>query len=396
MINIIEKKKCCGCNACKQCCPNSSISVIEDNEGFLYPIVNINSCTNCGLCEKVCPIIVKGVERIPIHVYASKNRNEIIRIQSSSGGIFSSLAEKVLEEGGVVFGAMFNKKWEVFHDYIETKEKLHLLRGSKYVQSNIGDSYSKTMDFLKIGKIVLFSGTPCQILGLKLFLKKEFVNLLTIDILCHGVPSPMVWRRYLLDKTKNINEIENINFRNKIQSGWKNYCFSITMKQSKKSIIEPHLKNDWMNGFLHHVYIRPSCSSCPAKSFSSKSDISIGDYWGIQNILPKFDDDKGVSLVFVLSEKGNEFFSKIKAETIETNYQDALIGNPIIIKSINLHPKRNNFYKSLQKSPNTVSVIRKYSKLPLRDRYRSSLIKVLVKMKIINFILKIANKKRIR
>lgn len=192
MIEIKDKKDCCGCSACVQKCPKQCISLKEDNEGFLYPEVDKSMCINCGLCEKVCPVLHQGESRKPLKVYAAKNQDEEIRRQSSSGGIFTLLAEKTIQDGGVVFGARFDEHWEVKHDYTETIEGLAAFRGSKYVQSRMEDNYRKAEMFLKQGRKVLFSGTPCQVAGLKRFLRKYYGNLLTIDMVCHGVPSPLV------------------------------------------------------------------------------------------------------------------------------------------------------------------------------------------------------------
>lgn len=197
MINIKEKHNCCGCSACVQVCPKQCISMSADNEGFLYPQIDTAICIDCGLCEKVCPVINQNEPREPLAVYAANNNNEDIRLKSSSGGIFTLLAEQIISEGGVVFGARFNENWEVVHDYTEAIEGLEPFRGSKYVQSIIGDNFIKAKQFLTDGRKVLFSGTPCQIAGLKKFLRKEYENLLTVEVVCHGVPSPMVWRDYL-------------------------------------------------------------------------------------------------------------------------------------------------------------------------------------------------------
>lgn len=197
MIYIKDKKDCCGCSACVQRCPKQCISLHEDAEGFLYPNVDENICIGCGLCEKVCPVVNQSDEHEPLAVYAAMNPDESIRMQSSSGGVFTLLAEKVLAEGGVLFGACFNERWEVVHDFVETKEELARFRGSKYVQSKVGDTFRLAEDFLKQGRTVLYSGTPCQIAGLKLFLRKSYDNLLAVDFICHGVPSPGVFRTYL-------------------------------------------------------------------------------------------------------------------------------------------------------------------------------------------------------
>ena len=180
MIDKKEKNNCCGCGACVQICPKQCISMAADNEGFLYPQVNSAICIDCGLCEKVCPVINQSAPREPLVVYAAKNNNEDIRLKSSSGGIFTLLAEKVIEEGGVVFGAKFDADWNVIHDYTETIEGLAAFRGSKYVQSIIDDNFKTAKQFLNNGRKVLFSGTPCQIAGLKKYLRKEYDNLLVV------------------------------------------------------------------------------------------------------------------------------------------------------------------------------------------------------------------------
>jgi len=196
-VQLVKRELCTGCGACYSICPVHCISMQEDPEGFLYPVIEKEKCTSCKKCENVCPAIVQGNERKPLSVYAAKNLNEEIRRQSSSGGIFTLIAESIIQKGGVVFGARFNGNWEVVHDYTETEEGLAAFRGSKYVQSRIGDTYLKAKDFLLAGRKVLFSGTPCQIAGLKAFLQKDYDNLLTVDLICHGVPSPLVWKRYL-------------------------------------------------------------------------------------------------------------------------------------------------------------------------------------------------------
>lgn len=322
MIKIDSKEKCCGCWACVQRCPKHCITMVEDDEGFLYPKVDSSLCIDCSLCEKVCPVINQGEPRIPDVVYAAKNLNEEIRMASSSGGIFTLLAEEVIAKGGVVFGARFNEEWDVVHDYTETIEGLSAFRGSKYVQSRVGKCYSQVEEFLKKGRKVLFSGTPCQIAGLKRFLRKEYDNLLTVDFICHGVPSPGIWREYLKEETtrqcggKNtvlshpvLNgrdaRIESISFRNK-SLGWKKFSFALTFSVSdghgeKNSVLlsEPLNKNIFLRGFLADLYLRPSCYACPSKSFKSGSDITIGDFWGVQHVMPEIDDDKGVSVVMV-------------------------------------------------------------------------------------------------
>ena len=243
MIHILDKHNCCGCAACVQACPKQCISFNEDEQGFRYPLVDESLCIDCGLCEKVCPVIHQSDAKKPLKVYAAQNPNEEIRLKSSSGGIFTLLAEAVIDEGGVVFGARFDKNWEVEHGYTESKEGLTAFRGSKYLQSRTGETYKQARDFLKAGRKVLYSGTSCQIAGLKKFLRKEYENLITVDVVCHGAPSPLVWRTYLDDLKKcpkgtagknsvcsSINEmpvITGISFRDK-STGWKKYGFVLS------------------------------------------------------------------------------------------------------------------------------------------------------------------------
>lgn len=356
MIQITDKSACCGCSACVQVCPKKCISFNEDNEGFRYPSVDISKCVNCGLCEKVCPVINQNESHRPIKVYAAKNNNEDIRLHSSSGGIFTALAEDVINRGGVVFGARFDDNWEVKHDYTEMIEGLSAFRGSKYLQSRIENTYSTTEAFLKQGREVLFSGTPCQIAGLKRYLRREYENLLAVDVVCHGAPSPLVWREYLKEFSKN-QIIHQINFRGKIRS-WKNY--RMVIKGDEDIVNQPFYENIFMRGFLRDIYLRPSCYACPSKNGKSGADITLGDFWGIENHYPEFDDDKGVSLVMVQSQKGAKYFNAIESNCVEVEYEKAVAGNPAIEKSVICELKyRRLYWKSDDKVKNISRVLSK-------------------------------------
>ena len=330
MLQVTDKSQCCGCHACALICAKHCITMQEDNEGFLYPVVDVNTCTDCGLCEKVCPIINQDEPRKPLKVYAAKNANEEVRLKSSSGGIFSLLAEAVIREGGVIFGAKFDKDWNVVHAWTDTIEGIANFRGSKYVQSTIGNTYREAREFLKQGRKVLFSGTPCQIAGLKKFLRKEYDNLLTVDVVCHGVPSLLVWREYLKEISKG-KEILKIDFRDK-KIGWKNY--RVVVKGNDDIVDQPFNENIFMKGFLRNLYLRPSCYACTARSGKSGSDISIADFWGVQNYYPEFDDDKGIGLVLVNTEKGSISYNQLNACSIETTYEQGLEQNPCIERSV--------------------------------------------------------------
>lgn len=338
MIHIREKQDCCGCHACASICPKQCIVIQEDEQGFLYPNVEQSTCIDCGLCEKVCPVLNQVEERVPLEVYAAKNPDEQIRRESSSGGIFTLLAEQTIDAGGVVFGVRWNEHFEAIHDYTESKEGLAAFRGSKYVQSRVGDTFKQTEQFLKQDRKVLYSGTPCQIAGLKKFLKKEYDNLLTVDITCHAVPSPLIWREYLEEyKTKKkITSINSINFRDKT-FGWEGYYFSISYINKHNQDVtkkQPHGDNVYYKGFLNHLYLRPSCYSCCAKGGRSGSDILLGDCWGIDSLRKDYNDNKGCSIVCVYTPKGKSVAESILDRTELLAYDDVLKYNPSIAVSV--------------------------------------------------------------
>ena len=351
MITIKNKSECCGCSACKQACPKKCISMQEDEEGFLYPIVNIESCIDCGKCEKVCPILHKKESVVPKMVVAAISKNEESRFYSSSGGFFSELSRVFLEHGGIVFGVAFNKDWETEHISIIKVDDIKKLRASKYSQSLIGKSFIEIKDYLEKGVSVLFSGTPCQILGLKNFLHKDYPNLLTVDIVCHSVPSPKVWKSYLntiLDREKEKSEnIAAINFRDK-KNGWYQYGFSMSFKDGKQIFIRRD-KNPFMKGFVKGLFSRPSCQHCPAKKLSSGSDITIGDCWGVGEFCNKMHDNEGTSLVICNSDKGIEWFEKSDIYSCQINYEDALKYNGAIEHSSVPINERNLFFKLFPK-----------------------------------------------
>lgn len=358
MIDITDKSKCCGCTACVQRCPKQCIVMHEDKEGFLYPKVDTAKCIDCGLCEKVCPVLNVADDRLPQKVLVAKNKNEQIRKTSSSGGIFTILAEQVINDGGVVFGARFNEEWDVIHSYTETIEGLAAFRGSKYVQSNIGDSYKKAEMFLKGGRKVLFSGTPCQIAGLKRYLRKEYENLLIVECVCHGVPSPKVWKEYLKEVKANCgaNSILDVCFRDK-STGWKSYSVSYKCKSKQdlyKLYSAQYYENPFMQAFLADFILRPSCYSCIAKAGSSGADIALADFWGIENVLPEFDDDKGCSLLIDYSgrapyENGCELFA--------ASYDDAVKYNPAVVRSVNKPLNRDFFFHRLNKGRGCIGAL---------------------------------------
>jgi len=334
----------------------------SDSEGFWYPAVDKESCLDCSLCEKVCPILQKEQVKNEPKAYACYNKNEEIRMKSSSGGLFTLFAEQVIDHGGVVFGAGFDKEFSVLHSYVETKEELRKFRGAKYVQSKTSDTYKKAEEFLLQGRQVLFSGTPCQIGGLKSFLQKDYDNLICIDIFCHGVPSPKVWKKYVSYREKRADApVRNITFRRK-NNGWKRYsiAFSFNNNMEYENAFDKDL---YMQAFLHNICLRPSCYACNFKTLCRQSDITLADFWGIENMFPEMDDDKGASLVLINSRKGELMFGKILNQMIlkEVDINKAVSYNLAAINSVKQSPQRNNFFSKLEQLPFD-KLVKKYCK----------------------------------
>lgn len=345
---FIEKSECCGCNACVNICPKKCIAMQVDDEGFWYPQIDVTTCVNCNLCSKSCPILntSKADKQRPPLAYAAINKNSQVRMNSSSGGIFTLLAEEVIKQNGIVFGATLSKDCcEVYHTSVDQIEDLQKLRGSKYLQSWMGDTYSEVKSQLENGREVLFSGTPCQIEGLKLFLDKKYVNLLCVDFICHGVPSPKVWKKYVRFREKSAGaSAEQVFFRHK-KNGWK--TFTILFEFSNNTVYEQLFSKDlFMQAFLRDACLRPSCHACKFKNVNRESDITMADFWGVQKVTPNMDDDKGTSLVFVHSKKGIKYWDLIKGTTRaeETDIILSTKGNPSFTQSSKANKKRKKFF----------------------------------------------------
>lgn len=378
MICITDKHNCCGCSACVQVCPKKCIEFNEDKDGFYYPQVNKETCIDCGLCEKICPCINEGVSRRPIKVYAAINPDLNVRMESSSGGIFSILAEYTIKKGGVVFGACYDSNWDIIHSYAENLQDVVKFRGSKYVQSRIGDCYIKAKSFLKEGRLVLFSGTSCQIAGLKRFLQKDYDSLICVDVICHGVPSPLLWRNYLnqiikrpegvagkntvLSSLKDMPVITGISFRDK-RNGWKKYGFvayaKSAVKADKNSVLSPnnpekteillseiHRDNLYMQFFLNNLCLRPSCYKCRSKSGKSGSDFTLADFWGIAEFNQELDDDKGVSAVLVNTPKAQKILIENNIDLYEYSYSQVYKRNRSLEHSVKEGRYVEKFWKT--------------------------------------------------
>lgn len=358
MINIKDKKNCCGCKACEIICPKNCIEMTVDEEGFWYPIVDKDKCIDCGMCEKSCPILNKASRKksFDAKVYGAYSNNESIRINSSSGGMFSELAASVFEKNGAVFGCTMNDDFSFAkHIKVENVDDLPKLQGSKYLQSDTNITFEEVKNCLQNGQEVLYSGTPCQIAGLKSYLGKysKDYNLVTVDIICHGVPSSNVWNCYKSALVKKFDStVEKISFRNK-SNGWQNY--SLLCEFENKKEYKKFAGDDlYLRGFVADYYLRPSCYDCQFKGDNIKSDITLADFWGIDKVNPKFNDDKGVSLVVINSQKGQQIFDEIKDNKKITyfseNAEKGLEYNPSYYNSVKMKNMRKVFFKQFEKN----------------------------------------------
>lgn len=312
-INISDKHNCSGCSACYSICPTNAIKMVQDEEGFLYPQIVKDKCVECGLCTKRCPYLSEVFPATDLEeCYAAYNPREDEREISSSGGMFYAMAKKIIKEGGVVYGAAYDSQFKVYHTMVDNMSGLEKIVGSKYMQSRMEDCFTMIKQNVQEKKRVLFVGTSCQVAGLKSFLGNDYNNLICVDFICLGVPSPLVWEKYLEHKF-NINEIEKINFKDKT-NGWHN--FSLRIKTKKRMFLQIGRQNIFFNGYFKGLYSRPSCSTCIYKGKNRVSDITISDCWGYSKIAPELDDNKGLSSIVIHSSKGNDFWHEIKDEFI--------------------------------------------------------------------------------
>ena len=339
MPNLANNSQCTGCTACYAACPNNCITMQQDKYGFVYPKIDLKLCINCKKCESVCPVIVgnKEITNVPL-VYAAYNLDEKIRTESSSGGIFSLIANEILSQGGVVFGAIYDNQYKVKHVCIQELSDLSVLRGAKYAQSELNDCFIDVQQRLNAKQKVMFVGTPCQIAGIKTFLKKEYENFFTVDFVCHGVPAPSVWEKYVQYRAKKDNDgilPTNINLRSK-KTGWSKYRYSNQyIYGNGKSYTALSGEDLFMRLFVGDYINRTSCENCHFKGYKRESDITLGDFWGIWNIDPDLDDNKGVSLVMIHSDIGRDMMKCISAKVFmkEFTMRQATTQNPSLLFS---------------------------------------------------------------
>lgn len=312
MMLLDSKEKCCGCSACYSICPVNAVTMLSDEEGFEYPDIDSEKCTDCGLCKKVCqfvPTYDRGENfEIPV-VYGSKHKNDVLRENSRSGGAFMAMAEYVVSNGGVVYGVTLDESLTPKHICIDKISNLHILQGSKYVEAEIGDTFKRVESDLKNGKNVLFASTACKAAGLKSYIKNKKVkgDLITVGLICHGVPSRKIFKDYISYQNKRFfSKIKTFNFRDK-SFGWNTHYESFILKNNRKIV-----STMFRNIFFSECILRPSCYNCVYTNTKRSEDITLGDFWGIENVNKEFDDNKGVSCVILNSEKAVELYNCIK------------------------------------------------------------------------------------
>ena len=374
--------KCCGCEICADACPTKAIVMKENKEGFKYPSIDNDKCINCGKCLKVCPMRnstfrVQKYEK-PI-AFAVKHKNEDARSESRSGGIFTALSDVILNNNGVIYGCILNEKFKAIHFRADNKEIRDLMRGSKYVQSSMKGIANQVIEDLKNNKIVMFTGTGCQVQGIRQIVPTNLQkNLLLVDIVCHGVPSPKIWKEYLQYMSKIYNgKITAVDFRNKKEYGWKDHVESIEINGVR------HDNKVYTNLFYNHVIIRPSCFKCPYKNLNRPGDITIADFCGIDDAVSGFNDNKGVSLVLINDDIGKKYFEKSKNDIIfksvelEKTLQPPLKGN--FIEPSNRKKFWHVYYtKGFEKAIELYGIIRKAT---IRDKIQRKIKNITNKIK---------------
>lgn len=376
MIDIREKSKCCGCTACVSSCPVQCIVMRRDREeGFDYPVANPDLCIGCGKCESVCPVLNPAEAATSFKAYAARSAEDLL--SSSSGAVFPKLAADVINQGGKVYGAAFDEDFNVIHKEADSLEELEGFRGSKYVQSELFSTFEDIRYDLEDGRKVLFSGTPCQVAGLKAYIGMESGNLMTVDCACHGVPGPGLWDMYLKSLAKRHGQLRHIAFRDKSRS-WFHYGFRVNDK------LTPYMNDPYMALFAQNMTLRPSCYDCPVRNGRSRSDLTLADLWNAAVVVPEMDDDRGVSLVCVNSEKGSAAFESIreKLEAKEVDFHEAMKNNGGFAEHVDVPEKREEFFKGIHSATDVHAYMASYVvRKPLLCRMYKSARRMLVKIK---------------
>lgn len=379
MKEIVEKKRCTGCSACASICPKGAIKLVEDDEGFKHPVIDQDKCINCGLCKRTCPVLNTNENSSLNKCYVAYNKNDKVKKTSSSGGIFDAIARVILKDNGIVIGASFNDEMKLKHIAIEKLEDLEKLKGSKYLQSDLDNVFSYIKENISERKF-LFVGTPCQVAGLYAYLKKDYDNLVCIDLFCHGVPSPKLFSKYIKDLENNIDsKAIKYNFRDK-KTGWDTYSNTVTFS-SNKEISELQSNNSYMRLFLSDIALRESCYNCNFKIGNKYSDITLGDFWGVQKYYPEMYNKTGVSAIIINTEKGQQIFESISnnLEYKECELEEIIDGNPSLKSSGKYPAKREKFFKDID-NLDIKELSKKYTNTSVIAKFKNKLKKLIKKI----------------
>lgn len=346
MIQIQNAADCCGCSACAAVCPSHCITLAPTDEGFLQAQVNTDFCIQCGRCTAVCPMLNPPATRPDPQAFAVISHDAETRAQSSSGGVFSLLAQTILQANGAVCGAIYGENYQVLHALTDSADGVAQMRGAKYVQSDKNSVFVRIQKLLDTCHPVLFTGTPCEVAGLLSFLGGDSPYLLTADLICHGTPSPLVWQRMLED----VGDVEGVNLRDK-RNSWRKY--NVTFATSTGEVTMPVMDSSYMRAFLRDITVRPVCANCPSKGNARASDLTLGDFWGVEKIDGAPDDDKGTSLILVHTPKGEAALRGLQdqVDCMEVSLEDALRYNPSAVQNAVLHPDRDAFFEALADQP---------------------------------------------
>lgn len=362
--HVVAGAACTGCLSCQSACSGGAIELVSDAEGFWYPDVDSSACTECGQCVRACPLTDTARGQASPTAFACQSADEAVRMGSSSGGVFTLLAEMTLEDGGIVFGAALGSGLEVAHVGVEEQEGIQRLRGSKYVQSDTRGLFGAVALALDEGRPVLFSGTPCQVAALRAYLGGSPDDLTCVDFFCHGVPSPQVWRQYVLFQERRFgSRADAASFRDK-RWGWRQFSMFMHFENGA-TYRQTHDRDPYLRAYLADICLRPSCHKCNFKGLSRMSDVTLADFWGIEHVLPTMDDDSGTSLVLVNSGVGSTAFSRVLPylECEQVPLELAVTTNTAAVQSVAPHPARQAFFRDL----NTV----RFDRLVRRYVYRS-------------------------
>lgn len=387
-MQVENKTNCTGCGACYNACPVDAITMQGDKYGFYKPVIDKAKCINCGLCEKTCPLDNYKSKNKEPKTFALINKDEVTRLKCASGGAFSAFAKYILEQNGIVYGVIWNNDIVAIHSRAGNIEQLEKMYSSKYVQANTLDTFKQAKKDLEAEKLVLYSGTPCQIAGLKSYLKKDYENLITVDLICHGTPSPLILEKYKQEFLKDNNEekILNLNFRSK-KRDWGSF-YTLIIETNKKEYCIDGSKSSYLKAF-GNLSLNTSCLDCQFNKIPRIADITIGDFWGVDEYDPSLNDKKGTSIILINNEKGQNLLNKIKTncQLQEVPLNVATKSNPNVYSSSKAHKNREKFLEYVCiKNKSLKSGVTKYLKPPIHIfiyRLLPQFIKNFIKYKIL-------------